>query len=154
VYFFSCIGMTGTGTGWFPGFATVPARVVWQPQWSWQQQTRCQSGGLGQPRGLEPLQSWLGGQLQTQCLSLHFPPFPFRALNTVEPQHVAVICVSLEFPGWQHTFSKYFTCLSGSSTCSGVRFKNTEGAHHSRYFPCYPVHAVPHSYPAPWQISP
>lgn len=58
--------------------------------------------------------------------------FPLRELNVLNrarqararPQHLAAISVTIELPGWQHTFSKHFFNFSGFCTCLGVKFQD------------------------------
>jgi len=112
--------------------------------------TACWAGGAAGPAG---------GAAPVAVPAASFPPF--RALNQAEQgsvgvgqtQHVAMICVSLEFPGWQHTFYRYFTSLSGFCICSGVSLKHTGGAHCPRHLPML-SHTPSHSQlSSPGQVS-
>lgn len=54
-------------------------------------------------------------------------------LAWASPQHIAVTCISLEWSGWWHNFSKHFTNYSVFSACSEVKFWNGGGLHCPRY---------------------
>lgn len=96
VCFFFCTGVTDTGTGYFSGAAASAAVRVW---------VATVSPGLS-----------VGSEtISCPCVLLTAMRRAWQAW--ARSQHIALISISWEFLGWQQSFSKYFTYLSGFFAC-------------------------------------